>query len=149
MSAVTPYKLDNGKVVRIPNAEIQKSMALLKLTRDEAIQMWLEDEGYEVNEEQEALCQKAKDNRITATIHKAKAEYKPKTQKERVQKEQPIKEEIIRTVAEVLATIGATEVNIENKAKLITFIGKDGEPYAIDLKWERNKSKQRKGEGAK
>ena len=44
--AYTPYLLANGKVVRIPMEEIQKQMRLLRLTKDEAIQMWLEDEGY-------------------------------------------------------------------------------------------------------
>jgi hypothetical protein len=141
------YTLESGKVVTIPDSEITNSMRLLGLTRDEAIQMYLEDEGYIINAEQEALDQKAKDNKITATIHKAKAEYQPKTQRERVAKPQPIKEEIISTIAQHLVEIGATEINVTNKTKSITFIGKDGEPYAIDLKWERNKSPTYKAKG--
>lgn len=130
-SAYTPYKLDNGKVVRIPNAEINKSMALLKLTRDEAIQIWLEDEGYEVNEEQEALCQKAKDSRITATIHKAKAEYKPKTQRERVVKADPTKEGIIKAIANAISE-NADYSKVIKDGKLIVFrIG--NEYFKLDL----------------
>lgn len=61
----------NGKSINIPDAEIQKSMKILGISKDDAIQMWLEDEGYLDNEEQNNLEQKAKENKITATIHKA------------------------------------------------------------------------------
>jgi hypothetical protein len=139
-----PYKLADGRIVRIPQEEINRNMVLLKLSKDEAIQMYLEDEGYMENPEQEALEAKAKENRITATIHKAKTEYKQKTQRERVVKDHPVKEEIIATLAASLEAIGATQIEVVNKQKTITFMGKDGEPYAIDLKWERNKAKAMK-----
>lgn len=145
MASFVPYKLPDGKVVRIPQDEINRNIAMLKLSKDEAIQLYLEDEGHIKNPEQEALEAKAKENRITATIHQAKADYKPKTQRERVVKEHPVKEEIITTIAQQLEQIGATEIKVENKQKTITFLGKDGEPYAIDLKWERNKAKAMKG----
>lgn len=61
----------NGKSINIPDAEIQKSMKILEISKEDAIQMWLEDEGYLDNEEQNSLEQKAKENKITATIHKA------------------------------------------------------------------------------
>jgi hypothetical protein len=61
----------NGKSLKIPDEVIAKAMKNLDLTQDEAIQMWLEDEGHLDNEEQLELCHKAKDNRITATIHQA------------------------------------------------------------------------------
>lgn len=75
----------NGKNINIPDVEIQKSMKLLGMTKEEAIELWLEDEGYLDNEEQNELEQKAKDNKITATIHGAggekKKQSKPKTVK--------------------------------------------------------------------
>lgn len=130
--AYTPYKLPNGKVVNIPMEEVNKSMRLLKLSKDEAIQMWLEDEGYMENEEQEALERKAKENRITATIHQAKAEYKEKTQRERVKKDDPTKEGIIKAIAELLPTVGAVDIEVVNIGKIITFqIGEDR--YKLDL----------------
>lgn len=130
--AYTPYKLPNGKVVNVPMEEVNKSMRLLKLSKDEAIQMWLEDEGYMENEEQEALERKAKENRITATIHQAKAEYKQKTQRERVVKEDKVKEAIIQAVADLLPSLEATNVVIEKKGKLITFeVGAD--KFKFDL----------------
>jgi hypothetical protein len=61
----------NGKKINIPDEEIKKSMKILEISKEDAIQMWLEDEGYLDNEEQNSLEQKAKENKITATIHKA------------------------------------------------------------------------------
>ena len=49
----------NGKNIRIPDAEIDKSMKLLGISHDEAVQMWLEDEGYLENELVEELTAKA------------------------------------------------------------------------------------------
>ena len=128
------YKLPSGKNVRISETEVNKSMALLGLTRDEAIQMYLEDEGYLENEEQEALERKAKENRITATIHQAKStpDFKQKTQRERVKKDDPTKEGIIKAIAEMLPTLNAENIEIVNAGKIISFtIGTD--KYKLDL----------------
>ena len=131
MASYVPYKLADGKTVRIPQAEIERNMKTLSLTRDEAITLYLEDEGYIINEEQEELERKAKENRITATIHQAKI-YTPKTQRERVKKDDPTKEGIVRAIAEMLPDLNATDIVIVNAGKLITFkIGAD--TYKIDL----------------
>ncbi len=76
----------NGKLLNIPKKEIEKSMKLLDLSLTDAIQMWLEDEGYLDNEEQNHLCEVAKMNKITQNIHQAgergrKSSQKPKTVK--------------------------------------------------------------------
>lgn len=133
------HKLENGKTVNIPDTEIKNNMRILGLTEAEAIQMWLEDNGYEVNEEQNALEKKAKDNRITATIHQAKAEYVKKTQRERVAKEDKPKEDLIKAIAELLEGMeGITEVNITNKAKYVAFkMGDDA--YEVNLIRKRAK----------
>lgn len=140
-STYTPYRLAGGKVVNVPNAEVSKLQKALGCSRAEAVDCWLYDEGYIDCPEADKLTEQAKENKVKTY---AKSEVKPKTQRERVVKEHPIKEELITTIAQTLATIGATEIKVENKQKLITFIAKDGEPYAIDLKWERNKSKAMK-----
>ena len=127
-----PYKLPNGKVKQVPSGEVEHLMRTMGLTKSQAVEVWLEDEGLLHNEEQEALCQKAKDNRITATIHQAKAEYKPKTQRERVVKEDKVKEDIIKAVADMLPNLNAKNVVIEKKGKLITFtVGED--KFKFDL----------------
>lgn len=130
MGKFIPYD-HNGKTLKIPLDEVEKSMQILKLSEAEAVQMWLEDNGYEENEEQNALEKKAKENRITASIHKARA-YTPKTQKERVHKEDITKEGIIKAIAEMLPDLNATDVKIENVGKIITFtLGAD--KFKIDL----------------
>lgn len=132
MAYYIPYKLPNGKVKQVPSVEVEHLMRTMGLTKSQAVEVWLEDEGLLHNEEQEALCQKAKDNRITATIHQAKAEYKPKTQRERVVKEDKVKEGIVQAIADLLPSLDATEVNIEKKGKLITFkVGED--TFKVDL----------------
>ena len=120
----------NGKTVNIPNEELEKSMKALELTREEAIQLWLEDNDLQVNEEQEELDKKAKASRITATIHEAKA-TKERKERKVVRKEDTTKENIIKALAERLEEL-ATEVKIENVGKLITFkLGEDS--FKLDL----------------
>lgn len=129
----------NGKNIRIPDADIERSMKMLELTKEEAIQVWLEDEGYLENEEQEELCKKAKENRITATIHEASAINKKKTQRERVRKENPTKEMVIAEIAKILPNF-AENVQVLNIGKLISFTIGDN-TYEIDLKQKRKPKK--------
>jgi hypothetical protein len=133
MANYSLYTLENGRTVRVPNEAIERNMAILKISKQEAVDLWLYDEGYIDNEEADALTAKAKDNRVTATVHKAKStEYKQKTQKERVAKADPTKEGIISAIAEMLPSVNAENVVIANKGKLITFtIGADS--YKLDL----------------
>ena len=126
----------NGKNINIPETEIENNMKLVD-SREEAIQIWLEDNGYAINEEQEALCQKAKDNRITATIHDAKDIEVEKKKREVTRKENPTKEMIISEVAALLKGL-AEDVTIENAAKIITFT-LDGNSYKLDLIQRRAK----------
>ena len=129
------YTLENGKYVNIPEDEIECNMKLVD-SREEAIQIWLEDNGYAVNEEQEALCQKAKDNRITSVIHDAR-ENDVEKKKTVVRKENPTKEMIISKVADLLKEL-ADDVVIENAAKIVTF-NLDGNSYKLDLIQRRTK----------
>ena len=73
------YELDENQFVKIPQDEIDRIMKGLGVSEDDACWIWCEDNGKIVNEEQEELDKQAKANRITATIHQARAE----TQKER------------------------------------------------------------------
>lgn len=129
----------NGKMITIPDAEIEKSMKVLKISKEEAIEMWLDDEGYTENEEQEMLTQKVKDNKIMATIHSAKSEKAEKKTVKRERKEDPEKEMIIQKIAEILPEF-AENVKITNIGKLISFsIGEND--YEIDLKRKRKPKK--------
>lgn len=129
----------NNKMINIPDNEIENSIANFEITQEEAIKMWLEDEGYIRNEEQEALEEKAKKNKITATIHQAKTINNKKVQKNRVKKENPVKEMIIQQIANLLPEF-AEKVEITNKSKYISFtIGT--ETYEINLIQKRKPKK--------
>ena len=129
----------NGKVLNIPDDFIQNAMKNLSIDEGEAIQLWLEDNDFEVNEEQEALNAKAKANVKVANIVKARAAEpsSKKTQRERVKKEDPTKEGVIAALAKALPELANAEnVTIVNVGKLITFtIGED--TYKLDLVRQR------------
>jgi hypothetical protein len=125
------YKLENGKIIRINEKTIENLMDKLGLDREDAIQVYLEDEGYEINEEQEELTQRAKDNKITASIHKAEGKTKERKKVER--KPNPDKEFLIGALAQDLSeTEGVTDVNITNIGKIIEFKF-NGKAMKIDL----------------
>ena len=133
--------MENGKKYFMEVAKVDSLQKQLKISEFEAIEMWLEDNGYLVNEEQNALDMKAKGNKVKLATSTEKP--KAKTQKERVVKSNPDKEYIVGVIAEFLEEIvGKDNVNIENKAKLITFDYK-GASYKLDLVQKR-KSKVEK-----
>lgn len=122
----------NGKNIRIPDAEIQNSMKVLGLTKDEAIQMYLEDEGYLENAEVEALTAKAKENK--AVTHEAKAD-RPRKAVKRERKPDEEKENLIALLANCLKNAGF-EAEITNKSKIIEFnVGENH--YKLDLVKQR------------
>ena len=126
------------KEIKIPEEDIKRTMKGLDCSIEEAIDIWLEDEGYVINDEQEALCKKAKDNKITATIHAAKS-LEEKKPRERERKPAPRKEMIIAKLFEALKEIdGAQDIVVENIGKIITFRIKD-EEFKLDLVQRRKK----------
>lgn len=117
----------NGKNIRISDAEISKSMKILNISKEEAIQMWLEDEGYLENQTVEELTAKAKVNKVN---HEAKSE-KPRKVVKRERKPDEEKENIITLLASCLTNAGYT-AEITNKAKIIEFnVGENH--YKLDL----------------
>ena len=117
----------NGKNIRIPDADIKKSMELLEISQDEAVQLWLEDEGYLENAEVEALTAKAKENKIS---HEAKSD-KPRKSVTRERKPDEEKEHLIEILANSLKNAGFS-TEITNKSKIIEFnVGENH--YKLDL----------------
>lgn len=117
----------NGKNIRIPDSDIEKSIKILGISKDEAIQMWLEDEGYLENESVEELTKKAKINKIN---HEAKSD-KPRKTVARERKPDEEKENLIEILANCLKNAGF-DTEIINKSKLIEFnVGENH--YKLDL----------------
>lgn len=119
----------NGKKIRIPDNEISKSMEMLGLTKSEAIQMYLEDEGYLENAYVEELTAKAKEAKIS---HDAKSEKPRKNAgKPRERKPDEEKERLINILANALVAEGI-EAKVTNKSKIIEFSIEDRH-YKLDL----------------
>ena len=74
--------LKNGKVVKIPYDKIENLMEKLDLSPDQAIDLWLTDEGYIKNEEVERLTKKAKENKADKIVVRSKVETLTKKAKE-------------------------------------------------------------------
>lgn len=131
------YTLPNGKNVNIPDKEIEHSMKMLELTREEAIEMWLEDEGYLDNEEQIELNDKAKkvkiDHGASAVDKTEKKEKKPREIKVSDEK-QALFSEILSNLQDVYKN----SVEIVKENKLLTV--KIGEKtFKIDIIETRQK----------
>ena len=124
------YTLKNGKSVNIPDNEIKKNMQLLELTHEEAIQMWLEDNDYEVNEEQEELDAKAKKVKIQ---HGASAiDKQNKEKKDRMVKVSDEKQALFSEILSNLEDVYPNSVEIVKENKLLTVkIG--GKTFKIDI----------------
>ena len=131
--------LDNDKVVKVSKKWVDTTMEKLDTDMEDVLLMYLEDNDYMVNEEQQELNNEAK-GKVKVT---AKDTAKKKTQRERVVKENPDKEYIIGVIAEFLEDItDISNLNIENKAKLITFTYKNNE-YKLDLVQKRTKKEEK------
>lgn len=129
--------MEDGKKYTIATKWVETSMKNLETDMEDVVLMWLEDNDKLVNEELEELDKQAKGQ------VKVNAESKPKkkTPKERVAKPQPEKEFLISLLAKTLEIEEISNLNVENKAKLITFDYK-GANYKLDLVQKRAKKEE-------
>ena len=132
------YELNDNEFVKIPREDVERLMKLPDIkTEDDACWVWCEDKGLIINEEQEQLTQKAKANKITATIHQAKAET-TKERKKVERKADQTKDSLVERLAEFLKESGIANVQIVKVGKLIEFdIG--NEHFKLDLIRQRPK----------
>ena len=139
---VIRIELENGKKVMVATDFIEKMMTNLDIDMDEAVMTWLEDEEYLINDDQEELCIAAKQNRVLADVRKGERDAaKEKKKTTRTVKVNPVKEEIISMIAEMIEHMNEAEnVVIENKGKIITFDLR-GESFKIDLIQKRKEKK--------
>ena len=130
---VIEIKLANNKVVKIDKKWADETMKTLDISFEDTLQMYLEDEGYIINQEQEELNTKAKG--VVKPQAGDKTKRKPR---EKVQKENPTKEMIIAEIAKTLKNLGVGDLKIENKTKIITF-SYEMESFKVDLIQRRKK----------
>ena len=138
---VVRIELENGRKVTAATEFLEKMMNNLEIDMDEAVMTWLEDEEYLINDDQEDLCTAAKQNKVLANVRKGDRDTaKEKKKTIRTVKVNPVKEEIIAKIAEMLDQLNGVEnIVIENKGKIVTF-DCNGESYKVDL-IQRRKNK--------
>lgn len=122
----------NGKSVNVPNDFIEKNMRNLGITQAEAIEMFLSDEGYIVNDTVVELTEKVKAAgpiSHDAAIGKAKRKAPERKPDER-------KREIIDMLAEFIRDQLAPEAEVTNIERMIAFeVG--GEKFELTLTKKR------------
>ena len=135
------YELDNGRIINIPDKDIERLQKSLDISYNEAVYTWLVDEEYITDETVEELSEKAKKNRITATVHQAKADNSQKKErKPREKKVNPVKQGIIRTIFFALHQEYGdfSEITITNDEKYIEIVRPEGN-FTINLVQHRPK----------
>lgn len=117
------YQLNEKKSINIPDKTIAIYMKNLELTEEQAIQTYLEDEGYIKNEQVEALTKKAKESGADKIVNRSTP---TRTSSERPPKENPIKEKIIKDLHNFLKeNTELQKIMVTNKLKSIDFYVND------------------------
>ena len=126
-------ELENGKNVKVAKKWVDTACQKLDIDVDSALEMWLEDNDYLENQEQNELDKKAKENKI-------KLGATEKTERKKVVRERKpniVKENIIKNLESCVKSF-ATNVKVENVGKIITFSYKNKQ-FKIDLTEKRVK----------
>ena len=134
------YELDENVFVNIPREEIERMMKGLGVSEDDACWIWCEDNGKIDNEEQNELDKNAKERRITATIHQARAET-PKERKKVERKPDQVKDSLVESLKAFLIEQGFDNVAITKVGKLVEF-DCGGEHFKLDLIRQRPPKKK-------
>lgn len=126
-------ELENGKNVKVAKKWVDTACQKLDIDVDSALEMWLEDNNYLENEEQNELDKKAKENKI-------KLGATEKTERKKVIRERKpniVKENIIKNLESCVKSF-ATDVKVENVGKIITF-SYENKQFKLDLTEKRVK----------
>lgn len=135
------YELDENQFVKIPQDEIDRIVKGLGVSEDDACWIWCEDNGKIINEEQEELDKRAKESRITATIHQARAET-TKERKKVERKPDQVKDELVENLkAFLIEQCFMENVTITKVGKLVEF-DCGGEHFKLDLIRQRPPKKK-------
>lgn len=118
------YKF-NGKEINIPDGDIKKLMTSLDISKDEAIEVWLDDNNYTDNEEAEAMTQKAKANR---RYEKSDAPRKKTVRERKVDAE---KGGLLTAIKTAVEAFGGIVSSVKNEAEFsFTY---NGNSYTVKL----------------
>jgi hypothetical protein len=101
----------NGKDINIPDKDIEKLKISLDLSTAEAIEVWLDDHDYTVNEEAEAMTEKAKANR---RYEKSDAPRKKVVRERKVDAE---KGGLLTAIKTAVESFGGAVSSVKNEAE--------------------------------
>jgi hypothetical protein len=127
------YKTASGRAVEIPALEIKNLMSSLDLSETDAIDLWLCDNGYEEDEEQTKLDEKASKVKIS---HEIDAKKPKKERKKPEKKVSDAKKELFSEILSNLQDVYKENVEVLTENKLISV--KIGETrFKIDVIQQR------------
>lgn len=106
----------NGKSIIIPNEELENLMSKLDLTKEEAVQTWLEDNDFEENAEQQALDQKASKVKISV---EARASAPKKEKQTRTTKVSDEKKALFDEIRSNLEDVYKENITVLKENKLL------------------------------
>lgn len=115
-----------GKEIRIPDVEINKFQKSLDISREEAIQLWLDDNDYTINEEQQKLCEKTKD--YGRHYEKSTKKRKASTKERKVDEE---KKHLLGCIKVLVEGLGAVVTNVKTETELSFNFGEN--EYVVKL----------------
>lgn len=115
----------NGKSINIPDKDLENLMTSLELTREEAIETWLDDNDYTTNEEAEELTKKAKTLR---RYEKSDNERKKTTKERKVDEE---KKRLLSDVKVLIEGLGAVVTNVKNEAEISFTFGENNYTFKL------------------
>ena len=119
----------NGKSVVIPDNEIDKLVSSLEISIDEAIDLWLCDNGYDEDEEQTELDEKASKVRIDKDVAPKKSTKPRKPVEKKVTDE---KKALFCEILNDLTAVYGKNVKVLNENKLIS-VEINGIQFKIDV----------------
>jgi tmRNA-binding protein len=130
------YEIKEGKVINIPDNEIKKLMQKLSISQIDAIELWLDDNGFMVNQEQMELDEKASKVKIDTGAKKGKK----RDTKPREIKVSDEKRELFNYILNSLKNEYGANAKVLNENKLISLtIGE--KTFKIDLIEQRKPKK--------
>ena len=129
------YTLPNKKIIKIDDKLIENYIKSLELTKDEAIQMYLEDEGYFDNAEQVALNNSAKKVKIQHGAYEEKSRKKSDKLRKVITTDE--KKELFSKLSTFLSDSYGENVEIVKENKLILINFPNNRPIKIDIIQQR------------
>ena len=124
----------NGKNVNVPEEFIDKNMKALDISRQEAVELYLSDEGFITNDEIVAMTAKAKSAGVGPKATGSKVKRKPP-----VRKPDLVKQAIVANLAKFIMSIEEVDgclVEVTNIERMIAF-EYEGEKYEVTLTKKR------------